>query len=256
MRVMSWNMYCYNRQNDAVVALVRDSGADIFFLQEVPAKLRDTLCGLYPHSHNTVDSERVYGGAELTNYNLILSRYPLSDTRTIPFDPLPLKLRTKLAIFLMWPLGWARTWNRNAAAARAQTPLGDIAVVSAHLTLSSPTLRAQEFKKIMNEIDEPVIVGGDFNVIEFPPLKILSWVLGAHIHEALPWFNERALWDQRFKNEGLVNRLRGTVTHAFSQSQLDHIVVSRSIPVVEQGRLSTLAGSDHAPIFLELGPHP
>lgn len=245
-------MYCYNRQYERVLSLVEHSGADVFCLQEVPAPLLDRLCALYPYSHAVVDSERVYGGAELTNYNVILSRLALTQKQVIPLDPPPLKLRTKLVILLMRPLGWARTWNRNAAAARIDTAHGESTVVSAHLTLSAPALRAKEFKKIVDSVQGPLLVGGDFNCIEFGPLKILSWLLGAHLFESLPWFNERALWEKRFTDEGLMNPLKGLVTHGFSRSQLDHLLVPSTYAVSSFGVLDTLAGSDHAPIYAEL----
>lgn len=252
MRVWSWNMYCYNKRHDDVVALVRNSEADIFFLQEVPFALRDTLCALYPFSAYAVDSERVYGGHEWTNYNLILSRYPLTDTRPIPFDPIPLTLRTKLVILTLTPLGWARTWNRNAVRAVAHTDHGAVTVVSAHLTLSAPTLRMREFESVLKDVHAPCIIGGDFNVIEHPPLKILSWLLGAHVREALPWYNERAIWDTIFTNAKLVNPLGGRVTHDFSRSQLDHIVVSESYTISDSGVFASLAGSDHAPVWVTI----
>lgn len=252
---MSWNMYCYNKRHDDVVRFVRESRADVFFLQEVPHPLLPRLTALYPFSAHAVDSERVYGGAGWTNYNVILSRYPLTDTRAIPFDPLPLRLRTKLMILLLWPLGWARTWNRNAVAATADTPLGPVTLVSAHLTLSSPTLRAREFKKIVSDIDEHAILGGDLNVIEYPPLKILSWLLGSPIRESTPWYDERALFEKRFESAGLQNPLRGRVTHPFSRSQLDHILVTIGLKVTGAGVSEDHAGSDHAPVFLELAPH-
>ncbi len=252
MRIMSWNMYCYNKRYEAVLALVRDSGADVFCLQEVPTPLLERLCALYPYSHFVVDSERVYGGAELTYYNVILSRTPLTDAQTIHLESLPLKLRTKLVIMLMRPLGWARTWNRNVAAARIETQDGTLTVVSAHLTLSAPTLRAEEFRKIIQSIEKPAVIAGDFNILEFGPIKILSWLLGARLRESLPWFNERALWQKYFADEGLVNPLRGLVTHGFSRSQLDHILVSHSLTVTKFGVSRNRAGSDHAPIYLDL----
>lgn len=252
MRLYSWNMYCYNKQYDNVLSLVQNAGADVFCVQEVPAPLLDRLCALYPYSHSVIDSERVYGGAELTNYNVILSRLPLTDLHVIPLDPLPLKLRTKFVILLMRPFGWARTWNRNTAVARVATSDGSVTIVSAHLTLSSPTLRAKEFRKILDSVQGPVIIGGDFNCIEFGPLKILSWLLGARLYESLPWFNERTLWEKRFTDADLVNPLRGSVTHNFSRSQLDHVLVPDTQTVTNFGVLDTLAGSDHAPIYVEL----
>lgn len=250
MRVISWNMYCYNRAHSAVLAFVQHSGADLILLQEVPHTLLTSLLAPYPYQAYVVDSERVYGGHEWTNYNVILSRFPLTDVRTVPFEPIPLPFRTKLAILCMAPLGWARTWNRNAIVARAETPHGSIEVVSAHLTLSRPTLRAQEFEAVMATLapDVPAIVGGDFNIIERSLVKPLSYLLGADVSESVPWFDERSTFEKRFAERGMQNPLRHQVTHGFARSQLDHILISKSLTVENATVSDELYGSDHAPV--------
>lgn len=250
MRVISWNMYCYNRAHSAVLAFVQNSGADLVLLQEVPHTLLSSLSALYPHHAYAVDSERVYGGHEWTNYNVILSRFPLTEVRTVPFEPIPLPFRTKLAILCMTPLGWARTWNRNAVVARAETPEGSIDIVSAHLTLSRPKLRAQEFEMVMASLapSVPAIVGGDFNIIERPLIKPLSYILGADVSESVPWFDERSRFEKRFSELGMLNPLRHQVTHGFARSQLDHILVSKSLTVEDAAVSTELHGSDHAPV--------
>jgi endonuclease/exonuclease/phosphatase family metal-dependent hydrolase len=247
-------MYCYNRAHHEVLAYVQNSNADLFLLQEVPHTLLPSLSALYPHHAYAVDSERVYGGAEWTNYNVILSKYPLTDIRTVPFEPIPLPFRTKLAILCMTPLGWARTWNRNAIVARAETPLGSIDVASVHLTLSRPKIRAQEFASVMASLapSVPAIVGGDFNIIERPLVKPLSYALGADVSESLPWFDERTLFEERFAALGFQNPLRHQVTHGFSRSQLDHILVSKHVRVEKAEVSGELHGSDHAPVMVTI----
>jgi endonuclease/exonuclease/phosphatase (EEP) superfamily protein YafD len=113
----------------------------------------------------------------------------------------------------------------------------------------------REFESVLKNVDAPCIIGGDFNVIEHSLLKPLSWLLGADIREALPWYNERAIWDTIFANAKLVNPLGGRVTHDFSRSQLDHIVVSDTLTATEHVVSPELAGSDHAPVFVEVSPH-
>jgi endonuclease/exonuclease/phosphatase family metal-dependent hydrolase len=247
-------MFCYNKQHEDVLEFVRTLDADVLCMQEVPASLLAKLEALFPHSAHVVDSERVRGGSEWTNYNVILSKYPLSDVRTVLFDPLPHPLRTHVTIFLMRPLGWAYTYNRSAVAARVKTPTGDVQVFSTHLTLASPASRAQEFAKVLSIRDEscPTVIAGDFNILESWYIKPLCWLFGAHIGESMPWYPERALFEKRFTDAQLINPLKGHVTHRISQSQLDHVLVSHSLTVDTAHVHAELYGSDHNPISVEL----
>ena len=257
MRVYSWNMFCFNRRPKAVLDFVGTVEADIVCLQEVPKKLLKPLKILFPHSEHTVDSERAIGKKDLTNYNVILSKYPLSKVHAIQHADIAHSLRTKITIRAMSPMGWAKIKNRNALAVTAHTPLGPIQVFNAHLTLASPSHRKAEFANLLTvrTPEIPAIIAGDFNILEHPRIKPLSWFLGASIKESLPSYPERELFEERFKNASLKNPHLGSVTHNFSQSQLDHVLVSESLTITDSGVHPHLNGSDHYPVFVDIHPH-
>jgi endonuclease/exonuclease/phosphatase family metal-dependent hydrolase len=127
-------------------------------------------------------------------------------------------------------------------------------IFSIHLTLWGPHNRQKEFQAVLGHIEpnRPAVLCGDFNVIEYGPMKILNWLLGAPLRQAMPWYPERDLFEERFSTAKLHNPLRGKVTHPFSRSQLDHILVSEDIKVTHAWVDDERHGSDHCPVGIEI----
>jgi endonuclease/exonuclease/phosphatase family metal-dependent hydrolase len=98
-------------------------------------------------------------------------------------------------------------------------------------------------------------MAGDLNIIENPRVKMLNWFLGASVYESLPWYSERARFEKRFLEAKLKNPLRNKITHGFSKSQLDHILVSESLTITDSGVHADRHGSDHSPVYVDLAPH-
>lgn len=256
MRVWSWNVYCYNKKPQEVLDFVRSRSTNVLCLQEVPETLLTDLEALFPFSTHAVDSTRIRHKERLTLYNVILSPYPLEDAKPVHHTDISHPFRTKMTIRALASEGWSASTGRNAVTATAHTPIGHIQIYSAHLTLTSPTNRAREYAELMSHATNlPKIVAGDFNIIERPRIKILNWFLGASLHESMPWYSERNKFEQRFANSGLGNPLRGTVTHHFSHSQLDHILVPYQFKVESSGVHPNMHGSDHKAVFVEIAPH-
>lgn len=256
MRVWSWNVYCYNKKPQEVLDFVRSRSSDIVCLQEVPETLLSEIESLFPFSAHAVDSTRIRYEEKLVLYNVILSPYPLSRAEEVHHTDVVHPFRTKMTIRALAREGWSKSTGRNAVTAIADTPIGRIQLFSAHLTLTSPTNRAREFSDLLAHATTlPKIIAGDFNIIERPRIKVLNWFLGASLYESLPWFPERAQFEERFENAGLGNPLRGTITHHFSHSQLDHILVPKIYVVDESGVHHNMHGSDHKAVFVEIAPH-
>lgn len=255
MKVYSWNVYCYNRKIEAVCDFIERLEFDVLCLQEVTPQLLECLKAMpYEIAYHT-DVIRLYSPRrEELNYVVVLSRHPMSYRGTLQFADFPFPKHTRYFIALMTGLGWTLITERGSVYADIEAAGKIIRIFSTHLTLWGPSNRTEEFLELMKHVKEdmPTIIAGDFNVIENPPMKIINWLLGAPIQEALPWYPERALFEERFLRFGFKNPHRKKVTHGFSRSQLDHILISNDLTAKSAWVLPDLHGSDHYPVGVEL----
>ncbi len=259
MKIYSWNVLCYNKQIPQVQEFVKELDFDVLCLQEVTAELLEHLKTLSYNLEYHVDVLRMFAeGKKELNYVAILSKYPIEEKGTMQFAELGFPIHTKLFIRFMSLFKWSAVTERGAVYIDVRVKGKLLRVFSVHLTLWGPGSRAQEFELLASHLpqvaqkDHASVVCGDFNIIEYGPMKILHWFLGAPLKEATPWYPERALFEGRFKKYGLHNPLRGKVTHKFSRSQLDHILVSEELTVKKAWVVPESHGSDHQPVGLEL----
>ncbi len=255
MKVLSWNMLFNNAQSERALVFLRDCGADIICLQEVPDPFLARLCELPYALVYAPETDRVFRGTRSHQNLIILSRYPIKSHTILPLpnrererDP----VRTRLFIGLMYLLcKWARgTGERSALIAEIETPNGRIEVFNLHLPLHRALWRRKEFETIVGKRNPsmPTIVCGDFNTLESRRISILSWLLGGPFADSFFWRRERAHMEERFSAHALTNALRGRVTHPLSQSQLDHILLSRHFTFSEARAADDAVGSDHRPV--------
>lgn len=244
-----------NREQDRAFDFIANSDFDIFCLQEVPSVFLARLKTLPYHLVETTDVERLFGEV-VPNHLVVLSRYPITRAEPLAWpDYWPLlPLRTKIFVYLMRPWHWSRIQNRNGLSADIAAPSGSLHVFNLHTVLTNPSLRLQEFERVVAERDpaRPGIVCGDFNTIESPRISILNWFVGGSPADALFWRRERTRIERCFVEHELVNPLRGSVTHPFSRSQLDHILVSHTFTIKNADVLKDRVGSDHHPIRVEI----
>ena len=132
--------------------------------------------------------------------------------------------------------------------------LEPVRVACLHLLLAHPRIRFVEFERTMEAMGaaSEKILCGDFNVIESPKVSVISWAHGGTVLDTLLWKRERAELERRFVHYRLVNPHQSQVTHPFSRSQLDHILLSGHIKIKTSGVMEDPTGSDHLPIFVEL----
>jgi endonuclease/exonuclease/phosphatase family metal-dependent hydrolase len=255
MKVYSWNVYCYNRKLRAVCEFIERLDFDVLCLQEVTPELLECLKGLPYEIAYHIDVIRLYSPRkEELNYVVILSRHPMEYRGTLQFPDIPFPRHTRAFISVMRIFRWTLITERGSVYADIRIGKRLIRVFSAHLTLWGPSNRAEEFREILKHVhpDTPTIIGGDFNVIEHPAMKIINWLLGSPFHEALPWYPERALFEERFRRYGFKNPHRTQITHGFSRSQLDHILITHDLKAKSAWVLPDLHGSDHFPVGVEL----
>lgn len=255
MKIYSWNVLCYNRKIPEVIAYIEGLEFDVLCLQEVTPELLDHLKTLPYHLAYHIDVIRFYKESrEAPLYVAVLSKQPFANSGTLQFFDFPYPFHTRLFIACMSLFRWSFVTERGAL--YADIPHGDrlLRVFSVHLTLWGPHHRAREFEAVIGHVEpgQPTVICGDFNVIEFAPMKILNWLLGSPLPHGMPWYPERDLFEERFADAGFHNPLRGMVTHRFSRSQLDHILVSLDLAVADAAVEPDSHGSDHQPVSVTL----
>ncbi|MFZ3043608.1 MAG: endonuclease/exonuclease/phosphatase family protein [Minisyncoccia bacterium] len=256
VKIYSWNVLFRNSELDRAFDFVSKSDFDIFCLQEVPEEFLKRLQALPCHIAYRSERELLFRKGPLHNYIVILSKHPIEKEGEISFPDYwsLLPLRTKLFVYLMRPLHWSKIRNRNTLYVDIVAPEGPLRVFNLHTTLTRPDLRLREFEQAMTERDpsRPTIVCGDFNTIESLRMSVLNWFLGGRISDVLLYRRERTHIEKRFAEHELINPLYGGITHPFSQSQLDHILVSHSFSIQKAEILPDRIGSDHHPIRVEI----
>jgi endonuclease/exonuclease/phosphatase family metal-dependent hydrolase len=256
MKIYSWNVYCFNTKFKEVCNFIETLDFDVLCLQEVTPELLACLQKMPFHLTHHVDVIRLFSDKHKEkNYVAILSKQPIQNEGTLQFFDFPFPLHTRIFISFMSLFRWSFITERGAVYADIDLGNGILTrIFSVHLTLWGPHNRQKEFEAVLGHIEpeKPAIICGDFNVIEYGPMKILNWLLGAPLRQATPWYPERDLFEERFSSARLHNPLRGKVTHGFSRSQLDHILVSEGVPVTRAWVHPELHGSDHNPVGVEL----
>ncbi len=243
-----------NAEQDRAFDFISHATFDIFCLQEVPIEFLQRLETLPYHVAHR--SERLLLGEKIHNYVVILSKHPIIATGEVPLPEYKhlLPWRTRLFVTLMPDRMFTWVTNRKNVYADIETPQGSMRVFNLHLILARPAWRLHEFELSMAERDpsRPTIVCGDFNVLESPHITPLNWLLGGPLRDAFRYRRERTVMETHFVEHELVNAIRGRVTHPFSRSQLDHILVSSSLSVTDASVLAERYGSDHAPVRAEI----
>jgi endonuclease/exonuclease/phosphatase family metal-dependent hydrolase len=255
MKIYSWNMYFRNAVPDRALEFIQLLDFDVLCLQEVSEDFLARLKALpYPIAVGA-DVDRLFSRGTDRNYLVILSKHPIIQTKAFALPIAPAPLRTRLFIQLMRIARWSRVANHGGLRATIATPEfpGGIQIFSLHILLSNPGDRAAEFEHVMHERDTniPAVVCGDFNLIDSPKLSILNWILGGSVGDAIHYDRERRSMEDRFALHDLMNPLRGKITHPFSRSQLDHILISTSLRARNARVVDERPGSDHSPICVE-----
>ena len=256
MKIYSWNILYRNQELDAAFEFITHADFDIFCLQEVPEAFLKRLQTLPYHLAFRTEVERLLPQGMAHNYVVTLSKYPLTGQGEIPFPEYwsLLPLRARLFVRLMPSRYFSKIRNRGGLYVDGLLRGTSVRVFNLHLILAHPAWRLKEFELAMTERDmsRPTIVCGDFNTLERPHIALLNWILGGNISDALFYNRERTHIEKRFIAHELTNALAGEVTHTLSRSQLDHILVSRSLAIKNAEVLPERYGSDHHPLRVEV----
>jgi endonuclease/exonuclease/phosphatase family metal-dependent hydrolase len=260
MRIYSWNVLRSNRNLEELYSFIEELDFDVLCLQEVTQEMLERLQKMKFHVAHHVDryAEVVHffkKNVMEVNYVVILSKHEILKVGQIEFPTLLDTFRSRVFSYFM---GLLRKWEAitNLGSVYADIKIQDkvIRIFSVHLALWNPKTREREFNDLVKYLPEKgsAIIAGDFNILEFGPIKILNWLLGGSIREGMPWYPERRLFEERFARVNLQNPLLGKITHKFSRSQLDHILTSKDLHLKNAWVVSDSHGSDHQPVGLDV----
>lgn len=256
MIIYSWNILYRNKELDRAFNFVQNTNFDFFCLQEVPEEFLQRLQTLPYFIVSGIDTEKVFKSTTIKMYNVILSKHPLGEYGEISFTNhwVLLPFRTRFFIWLMKPFHFSKTINRGGLYADTVVEGISLRIFSLHLALAHPVQRFEEFKHAMLKYDtmRKQIICGDFNILESPHITILNWLLGGRTTDAIFYKRERKAIEKHFTSHELINPLRNFITHPFSQSQLDHILLHNSFSVTNISVLKDRIGSDHSIVKVEV----
>lgn len=191
MKIYSWNIYCFNKRIPEVASYIEQLDFDVLCLQEVTPELLERLKSMPFHLAYHVDVIRLTLERDRYPYYVaILSKHPLQNQGTLQFFDFRLPFHTRLFIAFMSLFQWSFVTERGALYADIAYGERLLRVFSVHLTLWGAGNRLKEFDAVIGHVEpaQPTVICGDFNVLEYGPMKILNWLLGAPLQEGMPWY--------------------------------------------------------------------
>jgi endonuclease/exonuclease/phosphatase family metal-dependent hydrolase len=260
MKIYSWNVLRSNKKVEELCAFIESLDFDVLCLQEVTTEMLERFKKMpYRIAYNIERYSQVMKLSTkapiITNYAVILTPHEIISEKKIQFPKLLTTFTTNVfSVLLESVQKWESITNLGSIYADIKINGKNIRVFCTHLALWNPQTRAKEFEHVMEYMPEEgeAIICGDFNILEFGPIKILNWMFGGSFAEGMPWYPERKYFEGRFAKRALLNPLRGFITHKFSRSQLDHILVSAGTVVKNAWVVPDAHGSDHQPVGIEI----
>ncbi|MBI1364239.1 MAG: hypothetical protein GC134_09665 [Proteobacteria bacterium] len=253
LRVLSWNLYHYNKKLGTAVKAVKRLKPDVVCLQEVHPDAFPMLEALDGYTlHKARDFHEDHNGI-LTeqSYLVILSRLPVSRHHVVNHGEAPSDSI----------VGWLTKWVEcvESQSVTVQTDEGPVTVVNCHLSCAvSMKHRQVEMAEVMaghvGDSQNPVVLCGDFNTLGRPWTNLIAgWVFG--IRWAELFVNEQDLFDAFCARHGFVQLFQHVLTHPLTFGNLDHILITAKNLRCDYRRIGRQRyGSDHRMLVADLTP--
>jgi endonuclease/exonuclease/phosphatase family metal-dependent hydrolase len=245
MKILSWNVYNYNRRIDEILAFILSSDSDVICLQEVTEilleRLRENYVGNIAVALDGYDCEKEY-------YLVTLTKFDVTENKTI-------QLNDKIKISLIQKL---LNWEEALSFQYIDFTCNDktYRVFNTHLTNGSgASKRLSELQKTVSFFNKNSIniVCGDFNTFT---KKSFSWLLGSlySLKKEDIRVDEINVFNSYFETNSLQDALRGSCTQhlLFLKFKLDYILLPKSLKIINSYVSNNRLGSDHNPISLEI----
>ena len=171
---------------------IRELDFDVLCLQEVTETMLAEIQEMPFHVAFHVEriSKRYRskkGDTGSVNYAVIISKHEILARHKIEYPELMRTFNSN--IFEFWfslIQKWESISNLGSVYADIVMEGKKVRVFSVHLALWNPKTRIKEFTYLLEHVPpaSPVIICGDFNVLEWGPVKILNWFLGSSLYES------------------------------------------------------------------------
>jgi endonuclease/exonuclease/phosphatase (EEP) superfamily protein YafD len=222
LRVMSFNTWSKNLDDERIAGVILEVRPDILLLQEITPEVYGRVLARLRARQTPLHA--VYDGALM---QAVVSRYTIEPRAS---------MRSK----------------GQAQNVVVRSPAGPIAVYNVHPLRSGGWQRryGQVASLLEQEIlleSGPVLVGGDFNVTPHSQLYLL---LSRHLRNA----HDEAGSGLGFTFPSGARSFRGV--HLIPLVRIDHIFVSGHFLALGAGTVGESGGSDHRPVFAELAQRP
>jgi endonuclease/exonuclease/phosphatase family metal-dependent hydrolase len=245
LKILSWNVYCRNRRFDKALRFIDSHGADVICLQEVPVEILHIIKKESPYFISEAMSHD-HGKKPLKTRNVIISRYPIQETRSFLFkDEAKHSIKSRVTK-LTGPLEFHYV----------DILLEDkkVRVFNSHLECNtSPRVRAEQFKQVVKESkdDRINIYCGDLNTYGKWYINLFIGYFSNYTFRDIAQ-SEKKLFSKIFNEYNLFDVFSGHVTYPRFLLQLDHILIPRDIEVISKKVYKQRYGSDHRPVFVEV----
>ena len=245
LKIFSWNIYCHNKNFNGALRFIDQQEADVVCLQEVPVLIAGKL-KRRRGSYVTEVKARHRGRKKIKTRNVIMSRFPIKEHGSFPFEKKEQRSIKSRVSNLHGPSEFhyvdIKTGKRK------------VRIFNSHLECNtSPRMRADQFKQIVKKSHKSKtnIYCGDFNTYGRWYINLL---VGHISNYKLKDYSQsdRELFDKLFEKHKLSNVFYGNVTYPLFRLQLDHILVPDDTSVLSKKVFKSRYGSDHRPIMVEV----
>ncbi len=240
MKVLSFNIYKRNRRLDEVLQFIREGEFDVVCLQEVPIEVVDRFLALAPYSH-------------------VANEY-YEYTRTGKVDHLQLVVLSWLPIVKATaakhknhdtPLKKYRKFDLEFQSVMVRYKRKDIRIHNVHFKcVAGPTYRLDSLQEVIDSLPSTrrSIICGDFNTIGRIWTNIFLYKIFRYSKSEI-LLNEYTALQEKIAAHEYHNAFAGLRTFAKMPLQLDYILASKDLLVLERVRYQKRFGSDHYPIL-------
>jgi endonuclease/exonuclease/phosphatase family metal-dependent hydrolase len=250
LRVLSWNLYHYNKKLPRAVAAIRRLNPDVVCLQEVPPAafaLLEALPGYTLHKVRDFYVEKNGEATELSHL-VILSRLPVLHHTVVHHGETPSDS------LVGWWTGWVECVESQSVTVLAGGK--PVTVVNAHLSCAVGLRhRQQELAEVMaGHVPDgagAVVLCGDFNTFGRPWANLLAgWLFGIRLSDL--FVDERDLFNAFCARHGFTQLFGHVMTHPLTLGTLDHILVTPPITCKRRHLARQRYGSDHRMLVADL----
>ena len=245
LSLLDWNVWVFNEDLEGVLAFITAENADVVCLQEVSVPLLEKLTREtpYPFLFKARDAYHKRDGDRNPSFLVIMARH-----RVVGADAIVFK-RQKKRILLARLLGI----EEGIEFQYADILCGEkrVRFFNVHLEcVAGPKRRVAQFDEVTRLFQYGAnIVCGDLNILRVWYTFFFRLVLGSW--DEL-WEREHDFFARVFGKHALSNIFEGAVTHDFTGTQLDYILVPKATRVEEKVLFEDTFGSDHRPMLVRL----